>query len=637
MAKALAIVFSIVALDAIAALDDHVSFTYSSFSGLARNDFVATGDATINNDELRLTGNRLSSYGRIMKQQEIQLCNASASAAASFSTEFVFAITKNDSTQVNADGLAFTIAPNLTATSAEGYGRWLGLFDPAANGRASNRIVAVEFDTFRNFPPDYPEFQDIDGNHVGLDINGILSVNSSSLNPRGISLGIGTVAARIDYDAAVQGLRVFVSSDPSFRNLGDPVLEHSLNLCAYVSDVSYVGFSAGSGTANLDFHRILSWNFSSRLERIPPPSPVTVVDGGKKKDRFKVYFIVTASLLALLAALLLLAVVSWLVKNPWSKLGFPSEKKKKKSSSKDLVPLPHEIPYAQLAAATQEFSEHNLLGTGGFGSVYRGILPGENSPVAIKKMARDSHQGEREFLAELQIISKLSHRNLVPLRGWHCARDHRELVLVYDYMPQGSVESALFHKCDALLLLWDARLRILSGLAAALIYLHEDWEQQIIHRDVKCSNVMLDDEFRARLGDFGLARTASHDVSARVTTLAGTLGYIAPEVGVTYKFTPASDVYSYGVVALEVVTGRRVIGSSKEEKDHKAWLLLPWVEEEYAAGKLLGVVDPRLKGIFNAEEATTVLVTALRCVDSNPGNRPTMRQVRNLLSGVLRD
>ncbi|EFJ35655.1 hypothetical protein SELMODRAFT_28039, partial [Selaginella moellendorffii] len=156
---------------------------------------------------------------------------------------------------------------------------------------------------------------------------------------------------------------------------------------------------------------------------------------------------------------------------------------------------------------------------------YRGILPGENSPVAIKTMARDSHQGEREFLAELQIISKLSHRNLVPLRGWHCVRDHRELVLVYDYMPQGSVESALFHKGDALLLLWDARLRILSGLAAALIYLHEDWEH--IHRDVKCSNVMPDDEFRARLGDFGLVRTASHDVSSRTTTLAGTLGYIA--------------------------------------------------------------------------------------------------------------
>ncbi|XP_002974870.2 L-type lectin-domain containing receptor kinase IV.1 [Selaginella moellendorffii] len=468
MAKALAIVLSIVALGATAALDDHVSFTYSNFSPQARNDFVATGDATFNNDELRLTGNRLSSYGRIMKQQEIQLCNASAGAGASFSTEFVFAITKNDSTLVNADGLAFTIAPNLVPTSSAGYGRWLGLFDPAANGRASNRIVAVEFDTFMNFPPVYPEFQDIDDNHVGLDINGILSVNSSSLYPRRISLGIGTVAARIDYDAAVQRLRVFVSSDPSFRNLGDPVLEHSVNLCAYVSDVSYVGFSAGSGTANLDFHRILSWNFSSRLERIPPPSPVTVVDGGNSP------------------------------------------------------PAP----------------EHNLLGTGGFGKVYRGILPGENSPVAIKKMVRDSHQGEREFLAELQIISKRSH-------------------------------------------------------PAALIYLHEDWEQQVIHRDVKCSNVMLDEEFRARLGDVGLARTASHDVSSRTTTLAGTLGYIAPEVGVTYKFTPASDVYSYGVVTLEVVTGRRVIGSSKE-KDHNAWLLVPWVEEQYAAGKLLGVVDPRL-------------------------------------------
>lgn len=203
--------------------------------------------------------------------------------------------------------------------------------------------------------------------------------------------------------------------------------------------------------------------------------------------------------------------------------------------------------------ATNNFSADRKLGEGGFGCVYRGFLTDLDTAIAVKKISRESKQGKKEYITEVKIISSLRHRNLVQLIGW--CHDLTQFLLVYEFMPNGSLDSHLFGQKAPLV--WAVRYKIALGLASALLYLHEEWEQCVVHRDIKSSNIMLDSGFNVKLGDFGLARLMDHELGPQTTGIAGTFGYLAPEYVTTGKVSKESDVYSFGVVALEIACGRK--------------------------------------------------------------------------------
>jgi serine/threonine protein kinase len=290
----------------------------------------------------------------------------------------------------------------------------------------------------------------------------------------------------------------------------------------------------------------------------------------------------------------------------------------------EMAGMPEFISYKHLSVATKQFSDQSKLGEGGFGSVYRGILPKTGAEVAVKKVSNDSRQGEREFLAEVKIIS-----NVVELMGF--CRDRGKFLLVYELLPRGSLDQALFKpKNPDEVLSWSQRWKIVSGTAAALHYLHEGWRQQVIHRDVKSSNIMLDEEYNPKLGDFGLARLVDHEKHAATTMVAGTYGYIAPEAA-GGKFTDKTDVFAFGVVALELACGRKAYKPNVE--NYEDLVLVDMVWRRLKDDQLLSVADPLLNADFDYEQMCVVLKLGLLCSHPDPASRPTMRQVVQVLAG----
>ncbi|KAK0605295.1 hypothetical protein LWI29_025151 [Acer saccharum] len=224
---------------------------------------------------------------------------------------------------------------------------------------------------------------------------------------------------------------------------------------------------------------------------------------------------------------------------------------------------PHRFSYKTLYKATKGFKDSEVIGEGGFGQVYRGVLPSSDEQVAVKKVSHDSRKGMKQFVAEIVSMGRLRHRNLVQLRGY--CRRKGELLLVYDYMPNGSLDKVLYSNVRANLN-WFQRIRILRGVACGLLYLHEEWEQVVLHRDIKAGNVLLDADLNGKLGDFGLARLYDHDSIPQTTHLVGTVGYLAPELVRTGQATTSTDVYAFGAFMLEVACGRRPIELGKVYK-----------------------------------------------------------------------
>ncbi|XP_044946018.1 L-type lectin-domain containing receptor kinase IX.1-like [Hordeum vulgare subsp. vulgare] len=286
---------------------------------------------------------------------------------------------------------------------------------------------------------------------------------------------------------------------------------------------------------------------------------------------------------------------------------------------------PKRFRYGELAIATDDFSDEKKLGEGGFGSVYRGHLKETNLDVAIKRVSKGSKQGRKEYASEVRIISRLRHRNLVQLIGW--CHGGGELLLVYELMPNGSLDTHLYGRNKVLP--WPVRHEIVLGLSSALLYLHQEWEQCVLHRDIKPSNVMLDASFAAKLGDFGLARLVDHGRGSHTTVLAGTMGYMDPECMVTGKTNAESDVYSLGVVLLEIACGRRPLVTAEHEDD--AMHLTQWVWEWYGGGSVLDAADERLQGGFDGKEMECVMVVGLWCAHPDRSLRPTIRQAVNAL------
>uniref|UniRef100_A0A2C9V2V0 non-specific serine/threonine protein kinase n=1 Tax=Manihot esculenta TaxID=3983 RepID=A0A2C9V2V0_MANES len=290
---------------------------------------------------------------------------------------------------------------------------------------------------------------------------------------------------------------------------------------------------------------------------------------------------------------------------------------------------PHRFSYQELKKATRGFRDKELLGFGGFGKVYKGTLPNSNTQVAVKRISRESKQGVREFTSEIASIGRLRHRNLVQLLGW--CRRRGDLLLVYDFMPNGSLDKYLFDNPKTILN-WEQRFNIIKGVASGLLYLHEGWEQTVIHRDIKAGNVLLDSELNGRLGDFGLAKLYERGTNPSTTRVVGTLGYLAPELTRTGKPTTSSDVFAFGALLLEVVCGRRPIEPKAMPEE---LILVDWVWEKWKNGAILDVVDPRLNDEFDELEAVVVLKLGLMCSNNLPNVRPTMRQVVRYLEGEV--
>jgi serine/threonine protein kinase len=261
------------------------------------------------------------------------------------------------------------------------------------------------------------------------------------------------------------------------------------------------------------------------------------------------------------------------------------------------------------------------------------VLPKSKLEAAVKKVSHESRQGIKEFVAEVVSIGRLRHRNLVQLLGY--CRRKGELLLVYDYMPNGSLDKYLYGKDDdkAMATLdWVQRFRIIKGVASGLLYIHEDWEQVVIHRDIKASNVLLDSEMNGRLGDFGLARLYDHGADPQTTHVVGTMGYLAPELARSGKASPLTDVFAFGAFILEVVCGRRPVEQSMTDS---RLMLVDWVLEHWQKGSLAEVIDAKLQGCYDDDEAMLALKLGLLCSHPLPAARPSMRQVMQYLDGDM--
>lgn len=296
----------------------------------------------------------------------------------------------------------------------------------------------------------------------------------------------------------------------------------------------------------------------------------------------------------------------------------------------------------ELREATNGFNRMLKIGEGGFGSVYKGTIRplggrGEPLVVAIKKLNNRGLQGHKQWLAEVQFLGVVSHPNLVKLLGYCSTDDERGIqrLLVYEYMPNRSLEDHLFSR-SLLTVPWKTRLEIILGAAEGLAYLHEGLEIQVIYRDFKTSNVLLDGNFKPKLSDFGLAREGPTGDHTHVSTaVVGTYGYAAPEYVETGHLKSQSDIWSFGVVLYEILTGRRVLERNRPIMEQK---LLEWVKQFPADGKKFSmIIDPRLRNQYSISAARRVAKLADKCLKKNPEERPTMNQVVESLKQAVQE
>ncbi|KAL9228708.1 hypothetical protein vseg_004259 [Gypsophila vaccaria] len=592
---------------------DETQFIYNGFHG---TNLHLDGLANIHsNGLLQLTNTSKQLSGHVFYPKPLHFNGTDSS----FSTRFVFAMYP-DVPGHGGHGIAFVITSSTNFKQAV-PAEYLGIFNISNNGLSSNHIFAVELDTVQN-----AVFGDIDGNHVGIDVNGLRSNDSSSAayysDDEGVNKTLQLTSGKpmqiwIDYDAKNMVINVTLAplkhSKPS-RCL----LSTHVNLSTVFLESMYIGFSASTGlTANE--HYILGWSWSrvGQAQGLDVSKLPTLPKFGHK-GRIGAVFI--ALMVILFLSLGFIAVAGYVI---WRRMFEEVEEPWEKEYSA------YRLSYQDLYRATKGFRETELLGSGGFGKVYKGILPTSHDEVAIKKISHDSRQGMREFVSEIVSMRRLRHRNLVQLLGY--CRRKGELLLVYEYMPNGSLDKYVFRNRnnDLVVLSWVQRFSIIKGVASALLYLHEEWEQLVLHRDVKASNVLLDAEMNARLGDFGLARLYDHDTNPRSTHVVGTVGYLAPELSITGKPTTATDVFAFGTFLLEVACGRRPLGL--HNPDREDFLLVDWVYESFKRGTIHETSDPKLEADYVSQEMELVLKLGLHCSHPNPEARPSMRQVVQFL------
>ncbi|KAK8586124.1 hypothetical protein V6N13_130648 [Hibiscus sabdariffa] len=602
--------------------DDHQSsLTFMGDQPRIQSGALQLTPDTINAGMLSIHYNK---SGRIMYNKPLRLWSSNHTLA-SFTSFFVINIFRSQNWTAG-HGLAFLIAPNATTMPADSYGHWLGLTNASTDGSNDNQIVAIEFDTLRQ-----PGF-DPDDDHIGLDINSVESKKVASLNKYNITLSPqqGTnYSVWVDYNGTTKLMEVYMAKQGEDRP-ANPILKDTIDLKEYVKQDSYLGFTGSTGEPEIELNCVLQWTLE--IDIIPKE------EGG----RWRIGLAIGVPLVTIT---ILVAAVVCIVRyrrrrrkaKGWNKEGEDRFKK-----LKWLPGMLRELKYKQLKKATDNFDESMKLGEGGFGIVYKGVLNlHENNnqkhsiQVAVKKFLRDSIEGKDDFLAELAIIHRLRHRNLVRLVGW--CYEKGKLLLVYDFMPNGSLDGNLYSNSSQDTLNWSHRYKILTGIASALHYLHNEYDQKVVHRDLKPSNILLDADYNARLGDFGLARALENERHSYselgLAGVPGTMGYVAPECFHTGKATTESDVFSFGAVVLEVVCGRQPSITIQHQQDH--YTLIDWVWMLHRERRLIEAVDERLNDEFDVDEAKRLLLLGLACSHPTASERLQTQDMFQIMSGKL--
>ncbi|PHU07060.1 hypothetical protein BC332_23549 [Capsicum chinense] len=453
----LVILVSLFLVDFVPASCEVDGFIYNGFqSGNISLDGIAN---LTSNGLLLLTDSKTQDQGHAFYPNPIHFKNSPNGTAFTFSTTFVFTI-RSDYRPLDIHGLDFVIAPQRGIRRALAN-HYLGLFNSTNNGDISNHIVRVELDTIYSADFDY-----MNDNHVGIDINGLKSLANHItcyFDDTGLFHNMTLVSGQpmqvwVDYDCSSKQINVTIAP----LHVGKPVspllsLKYVLSPIFY--QTMYVGFSSSNGSVPTN-HYILGWSFKTDV------------------------------------------VVYYVRRKKFEELLEDWEREYR----------PQRFNYKDLYKATKEFKEKELLGAGGFGKVYKGVMPITKLEIAVKKISHESRQVMKEFVLEIVSIGRMQHRNVVPLLGY--CRRKRELLLVYEYMSNESLD-----------------------------------------KDIKASNILLDGELNGRLGDFGLARLYGHGTDPQSTRVVGTLGYLAPEHTRTGRATPSSDVFSFGAFLLEVACG----------------------------------------------------------------------------------
>uniref|UniRef100_A0A0E0DA00 Protein kinase domain-containing protein n=1 Tax=Oryza meridionalis TaxID=40149 RepID=A0A0E0DA00_9ORYZ len=510
------------------------------------------------------------------------------------------------------NGLAFVIVPTIN-----------GLPPPG-----STAAFAAEFDVRRQ--PD-------DNRSITVSIttggNILAAATTTTTNQTNCSVWI-------DYNGDKHRLLIYIDLQDRPKP-EKPCLDVPLNLSSVVPDRAFIGFSASTttttgGSSAMDellLHRysIVSWSLTVKL----PPSPHGL------DFEWKVILPAVVGTVAI-TAIMNVIVAALYLNSKYNKLKMELVLTE---ALRRLPGTPREFKHAAIRKATNNFDEGRKLGNGGFGAVYRGTIRSSSSAgkngaavssssveVAVKRFTRDENRCYDDFLAEVDIINRLRHRNVVPLVGW--SYEKGELLLIYEYMPNGSLDRQLFPKeKPGRVLGWRTRYSIVTDIAAGLHYVHHEHEHMVLHRDIKASNILLDAAFRGRLGDFGLARiVVGLDKNSYTDVgVAGTWGFIAPEYSVSHKATRKTDVYAFGVLVLEIVTGRRALCKFQGTFQ----LLVDWVWRLHREGRLLDAVDDGVASsssssteeLFDADDAIRLLMLGLACSNPNPSDRPSMTEV----------
>ncbi|CAN6834888.1 unnamed protein product [Brassica oleracea] len=566
---------------------------------------------------LELTNTSMRKIGQAFHGFPIPFSKPNSSNSISFSTSFVFAITPGPGAP--GHGLAFVISPSMDFSGAL-PSNYLGLFNTSNNGNSLNRILAVEFDTVQAV-----ELSDIDDNHVGIDLNGVVSVESASAayfdhrDAKNISLRLASgdpIRVWIEYNATE--MMLIVTLAPLERPKPNvPLLSIKMNLSGVLSEEHYIGFAAATGTVT-STHLVLGWSFSiegkateidlTKLPSIPkppsPPSPSSTPPVSVKKDSNNTKLIIIFAASATGVIIMILAL-----------LGFWLFRRKQVFFTGGARKFSHQM----ISSATGGFDNSRLLGERNSGSFYKGNLT-PTEIIAVKKIACTTRQQKTTLIAEIASISRLRQRNLVNLLGY-CSKGN-EIYLVYEYVPNGSLDRFLFSN-DRPVLTWSDRFCIIKGLAAGLQYLHGEGQRPLIHGNVKASNVLLDEELHARLGDYG--QGIRHSSAS---------GYVAPELVETVKATRDTDVFGFGVLIMEIVCGRKAIEPTKPPEEIS---LVNWVLQGFKKGDLLQRCDMRMnRDELVAREVLLVMKTGLLCANRSQKARPMMKQVVRYLDGTER-
>ncbi|XP_058092181.1 probable LRR receptor-like serine/threonine-protein kinase At1g56140 isoform X1 [Magnolia sinica] len=344
-----------------------------------------------------------------------------------------------------------------------------------------------------------------------------------------------------------------------------------------------------------------------------PPSPNTTTTGRKRRSSRTAIIMVVP---IVVVVVLIFAIATCFLR------------RRHMDEDKELLKMgtkPNTFSYSELRTATGDFSLENKLGMGGFGAVYKGTLP-DGRIVAAKQLSVASHDGKRQFVAEIVTISAVQHRNLVKLYG--CCVEGDKRLLVYEYLENRSLDHALFGDSN-LHLNWPTRYRICLGTARGLTYLHEESRLRIVHRDVKASNILLDADLNPKISDFGLAKLYDDKKTHISTRVAGTIWYLAPEYALRGHLTEKADVFGFGVVALEILSGRPNTDTSL---DQDKIYLLEWAWTLHEANRPLELIDPTLSE-FDKGEALRMIGVALLCTQTSPVLRPPMSRVVAMLLG----